>query len=151
MNVQTIRDRTKAELRALILTTARNLFVHQGYESFSLRKVAHEIGYSPAAIYKHFSSKNEIFESLTEESFAALVQASAAVTPTVGEDPVEGSQARNACLCKLWPRQPRSLPVCLSSPGAQTRGTLQAESRLRMVLLETRGLWLYSIVRGGIG
>jgi len=89
MNVQTIRDRSKAELRALILTTARNLFVHEGYESFSLRKVAHEIGYSPAAIYKHFSSKHEIFESLTEESFAALVQASAAVTPAAGENPVE--------------------------------------------------------------
>jgi AcrR family transcriptional regulator len=89
MNVQTIRDRSKAELRALILTTARNLFVHEGYESFSLRKVAHAIGYSPAAIYKHFSSKNEIFESLTEESFAALVQASAAITPATGEDPVE--------------------------------------------------------------
>jgi AcrR family transcriptional regulator len=89
MDVQTIRDRNKAELRALILTTARNLFVHEGYESFSLRKVAHEIGYSPAAIYKHFSSKHEIFESLTEESFAALVQASAAVTPRPGEDPVE--------------------------------------------------------------
>jgi AcrR family transcriptional regulator len=63
--------------------------VHEGYESFSLRKVAHAIGYSPAAIYKHFSSKNEIFESLTEESFAALVQASAAITPATGEDPVE--------------------------------------------------------------
>jgi AcrR family transcriptional regulator len=53
-----------------------------------LRKVAHEIGYSPAAIYKHFSSKNEIFESLMEESFAALVEASAAVVPAPGEDPV---------------------------------------------------------------
>jgi AcrR family transcriptional regulator len=63
--------------------------VHEGYESFSLRKVAHEIGYSPAAIYKHFSSKHEIFESLTEESFAALVQVSAAVTPAPGENPVE--------------------------------------------------------------
>jgi AcrR family transcriptional regulator len=88
MNAQSIRDRTKAELRALILNTARSLFVHEGYESFSLRKVAQQVGYSPAAIYKHFSSKKDIFESLTEESFAALVQASAAITPAPGEDPV---------------------------------------------------------------
>jgi len=33
-------------------------------ESFSLRRLARQIGYSPAAIYRHFRDKDEIFSCL---------------------------------------------------------------------------------------
>ena len=88
MDALQLRTRNKAEIRALILNTARASFVHQGYESFSLRRLAGQIGYSPAAIYRHFRDKDEIFSCLTEESFDALVKASSAVVPEPGEDPV---------------------------------------------------------------
>ena len=81
MHVLQLRTRNKAEIRALILNTARASFVHQGYESFSLRRLAGQIGYSPAAIYRHFRDKDEIFSCLREESFDALVKASSAVVP----------------------------------------------------------------------
>ncbi|HEY0795248.1 MAG TPA: TetR/AcrR family transcriptional regulator [Acidisarcina sp.] len=83
------RERYKSEVRAQILTGARQIFVHEGYASFSLRKLAAQIGYSPAAIYKHFKSKSEIFDTLAEESFAALTRASSSVKPIDGEDPVD--------------------------------------------------------------
>jgi len=86
--VQT-RERHRAEIRSRILKAARASFVHEGYESFSLRKLAHKIEYSPAAIYKHFKNKNEIFECLTEESFNALIAASWNVSSVAGEDPVD--------------------------------------------------------------
>lgn len=88
MDALQLRTRNKAEIRALILGAARAGFVHEGYESFSLRRLAQQIGYSPAAIYRHFRDKDEIFSCLTEESFAALVKASSAVVPEPGEDPV---------------------------------------------------------------
>jgi AcrR family transcriptional regulator len=88
MNALQLRTRNKVEIRALILNTARASFVHEGYESFSLRRLARQIGYSPAAIYRHFRDKDEIFFCLTEESFEALVKASSAVVPEEGEDPV---------------------------------------------------------------
>lgn len=88
MNALQLRARNKAEIRALILTTARASFVHEGYESFSLRRLARQIGYSPAAIYRHFRDKEEIFSCLTGGSFEALVKASSAIVAKPGEDPV---------------------------------------------------------------
>jgi AcrR family transcriptional regulator len=84
-----IRERNKLEARNRILVAARSSFVHQGYESFSLRKLAKTLGYSPAALYKHFKNKSEIFDCLAEESFQALVEASAKVEPLPDEDPVD--------------------------------------------------------------
>lgn len=83
-----LREKNRADLRALILNTARALFVHEGYESFSLRRVATQLGYSPAAIYKHFKDKSEIFNRLTEESFEALGKATASIQDRRAEDPV---------------------------------------------------------------
>jgi len=88
MDVRHIREEKKAEIRSLILGTARESLIREGYENFSLRNLAQRIGYSPAAIYRYFKSKNEIFASLTAESFELLTKASSAVVAEVGEDPV---------------------------------------------------------------
>jgi AcrR family transcriptional regulator len=79
----------KSAVQSEILKAARELFVHEGYEAFSLRALARRIGYSPAAIYKHFKGKREIFERLAEESFAALAEASAKIGDTGAQDPVD--------------------------------------------------------------
>lgn len=66
-------DRTK-----LILDAARALFVAEGYQNVSIRKIAERIEYSPAAIYSYFPSKDDIFLALTEEGFRLLLQSSEA-------------------------------------------------------------------------
>lgn len=43
-----------------------------GYEAFSMRKLAQSIGYSPGNLYVHFENKEELFRSLIDESFARL-------------------------------------------------------------------------------
>src|SRR5947208_303540 len=60
---QAIRHRQaqeKQELRQAILTAAGTLFLEQGYEHFSLRKVAERIGYSPTTIYLYFRDKDDV-------------------------------------------------------------------------------------------
>ncbi len=88
MDATQLRTRNKAEIRALILKTARESFVHEGYESFSLRRLAQQIGYSPAALYRHVRDKDEIFACLAAESFEALVKATSVILAEPGEDPV---------------------------------------------------------------
>jgi AcrR family transcriptional regulator len=83
------RAKYKAELRTQILEAAREIFVNQGYASFSMRALAQRVGYSPAATYKHFRSKAEIFDCLAEESFAALMAASESMPSIAGEEPVD--------------------------------------------------------------
>jgi len=74
MNATSRRRKHKEELRRAILDAAREIFVPEGYESFSMRKLAEKIEYSPGNVYLHFKSKEELFECLVEESFARLLK-----------------------------------------------------------------------------
>ena len=89
MNVPEARLKFRAEVRAMILAAAREGFIQGGYDNFSLRALAGKIGYSPAAIYKHFKNKQEVFDTLADESFAALLESMESVEEVEGEDPVD--------------------------------------------------------------
>ncbi len=88
MDIQHIREKNKTEIRELILGTARKCLIAEGYDNFSLRNLAQRIGYSPAAIYRYFKSKDEIFACLTAQSFDLLIHASSSIVPQPGEDPL---------------------------------------------------------------
>ena len=66
------RDREKSELRGKILDAARELFVEQGYDAVTMRKVAERIEYSPTAIYLHFADKEALLREIVGADFAAL-------------------------------------------------------------------------------
>src|ERR1041384_1035150 len=74
MGVQERRAREKANIREEILEAARALFVKEGYEHVSIRKIADKIEYAPGTIYLYFRDKAEIMERLCEETFAKLAQ-----------------------------------------------------------------------------
>jgi AcrR family transcriptional regulator len=63
------QEQEKQELRQTILSTAAELFLEQGYEHFSLRKVAERIGYSPTTIYLYFRDKDDLLFTIVDESF----------------------------------------------------------------------------------
>src|SRR5579871_3432831 len=74
MGVKERREREKSETRDKILDAARELFVTEGYEGVSMRKVADRIEYSPTAIYFHFADKNELFRELCHQDYARLAE-----------------------------------------------------------------------------
>lgn len=87
MGVKERRLREKSEVRDKILDAARELFITEGYDGVSMRKVAEKIEYSPTAIYLHFADKEELFHELCQEDFARLAEVfQSAAMPT---DPVE--------------------------------------------------------------
>lgn len=88
MNAGARRAQHREELRAEILEAAREIFVKSGFEGFSMRKLARSVGYSPAAIYLHFESKEELFDVLVEESFAHLYERLGVLIQERGKDPV---------------------------------------------------------------
>ena len=63
------RAKQKEELRSAILTAAKDFFLTHGYEGFSLRQVAEEVGYSPTTIYLYFSDKDELLLNVCLEGF----------------------------------------------------------------------------------
>lgn len=72
MGVQERRERERVETREKILDAARELFVSEGYDGVSMRKVAERIEYSPTAIYVHFQNKEELFLELCHSDFRRL-------------------------------------------------------------------------------
>src|SRR5260370_30165301 len=74
MGVKERREREKSETRDKILDAARELFVSEGYEGVSMRRVAEKIEYSPTAIYVHFADKNELFRELCHQDYARLAE-----------------------------------------------------------------------------
>lgn len=57
-----------------IIHVARELFVTSGYSSFSMRKLAKELGCSHGAIYYHFKNKAELFYGIVTQDFLTLDQ-----------------------------------------------------------------------------
>jgi AcrR family transcriptional regulator len=72
------QEREKQELRQAILAAAGELFLEQGYERFSLRKVAERVGYSPTTIYLYFRDKDDLLFTVVEEGFKRFGQQLAA-------------------------------------------------------------------------
>jgi AcrR family transcriptional regulator len=72
MGTKERHDRERQAITDSILDAARDLFVAEGYQSVSIRKIAERIEYSPAAIYSYFASKDDIFLALAEEGFHRL-------------------------------------------------------------------------------
>ena len=90
MGVKERQEREREAVARAILDAARELFVAEGYQNVSIRKIAERIEYSPAAIYGYFPSKDDIFLALAEEGFRLLlVPAEEAEAP----DPVDQIRA----------------------------------------------------------
>jgi AcrR family transcriptional regulator len=68
------RLREREEVRTKILDAARELFVEQGFDAVSMRKIAQKIDYSPTALYFHFRDKEALLEALCEHDFRAFAQ-----------------------------------------------------------------------------
>jgi AcrR family transcriptional regulator len=68
------REREKAELRTKILDAARELFVSEGYDAVTMRKVAERIEYSPTAIYLHFKDKDALIRDLCNHDFQVFAE-----------------------------------------------------------------------------
>ena len=73
MGVKERRTREKEQLRQQILSAARELFVTEGYEHVSMRKIAAKIEYSPTTIYLYFKDKAELLDSVCKETLLNLL------------------------------------------------------------------------------
>ena len=68
------RTRQRELIRASILDSARQLLIEQGYEAFSMRKLAKTVGYSAGAIYLYFETKEALLHGLVEDAFDKLLE-----------------------------------------------------------------------------
>lgn len=70
---ETPAERRRQRVRLSILDAAERVFSREGEAGLSIRRLAEEIDYSPAAIYKYFGSKEELLDELKESFFERLM------------------------------------------------------------------------------
>jgi AcrR family transcriptional regulator len=88
MGVMVKKARCEEEFRREILDSARELLIKEGYEKFSIRKLAEKIGYSPTTIYLYFKDKDDLLFEICEE-IAERISSDLSDIRTVYIDPME--------------------------------------------------------------
>jgi len=61
-----------SDLRENISQAARELYLSEGIEGFSMRKVAERVGVSAPAIYRHFRNRDELLNEIVIEGLRIL-------------------------------------------------------------------------------
>jgi AcrR family transcriptional regulator len=96
--------------RDLILDAAREVFATEGLEGASLRAIAMRAGYTPAALYFHFDSKEAIYAEVLRNSLASLGDAvDAAVART--RTPKQKLRAAAMAFFRYYADNPRDLDL----------------------------------------
>jgi AcrR family transcriptional regulator len=172
MGTLTRRTRHKEKMRQDILDAARELFVAEGYDNVSMRKIGERIEYSPTIIYHYFQDKADLVYCLIEETFSRMLFMLRTLTETCA-DPLEclsrsgrafvnfgltyPNYYRMAFMVEIHPKdeQEKSRYLRPESPGIQTFAFLRRlveecvrTGKFRAVDIELTTQHLFAVVHG---
>jgi AcrR family transcriptional regulator len=155
------RLQSRTEARRAILDATESLLVEDGFEAFSMRRLAERCGYTPPTIYHHFVDKQHLLDELLEERCRALVKSLKRAGQ--GDDPVEKLRAFGIAFARWGLRNPThytllaqsrepELPVPPAAEEARAlmEGPLEkiaAEGRLTADI-ETTGQAIWAFLHG---
>jgi AcrR family transcriptional regulator len=71
--------------REEILEAAKELFLEQGYEATTIRRIADRVGVSAPALYLYFQDKEQMMLALCDQTFAVLIERIGEIENTVTE------------------------------------------------------------------
>ncbi len=114
MGVKEKRAKYKEEFRREILDSAREIFITDGYDGFSMRKLAGKIDYSPTTIYLYFKNKDELLFAICEEFFTNFL-AELNNIRSVSQDPIETLNQAFLYLIEFGLRNPNQYKVIFFS------------------------------------
>jgi AcrR family transcriptional regulator len=107
---QSRRQAVSGHKRELILDAARQVFAEEGLEGASLRAIAVRAGYTPAALYFHFESKEAIYAEVLKASLGSL---GAAVDRAIAQtrSPQQKLKAAAMSFFQFYADNPRDLDL----------------------------------------
>lgn len=74
MSTDNVRTRrSPAQVRTLALEAARDLFRAKGYEPTSMREIASDAGIAESALFRHFQTKEALFEAAVLTPFVEFI------------------------------------------------------------------------------
>ncbi|MGF6444336.1 TetR/AcrR family transcriptional regulator [Paraburkholderia youngii] len=122
MGIAERKHRQKQALRERILDAARRIVVREGFDALSMRKIADAIEYSPATLYLHFASRDDIARALCEEGYAQLL---ATFVPLVQiADPAERLKALGRAYVAFGVQHPETYRLIFMEDPSYTGAAL---------------------------
>jgi AcrR family transcriptional regulator len=141
MGLKERREREKESMRQEILDAARDLFVSQGYENVTMRKVAEKIEYSPTTIYLYFQDKSDLMHSVCEETFERLSRKLERILQSPG-DPVERLKRGLRAYVEFGLQNPQHYRATFMTPHAVDPD--------RVLVPGSAGMKAFSILQQGV-
>ena len=127
MGVKERREREKLETREKILDAARELFVAEGYDGVSMRKIADKIEYTATTIYDYFDDKDELLLVICHEDFRRLAHSLIGLAQVA--DPVERLKKIGPAYIEFGQKHPNHYRTMFMTPHPPF---LQAEMELAL-------------------
>ncbi len=141
MGIAERKNRQKQALRERILDAARRIVMREGFAALSMRKIADAIEYSPATLYLHFASRDEIAQALCAEGYAQLLATFVPLAQIA--DPAERLKALGRAYVAFGVAHPETYRLIFmedpSYTGAALGGAAKGKSLARIRPLRRRG------------
>jgi AcrR family transcriptional regulator len=103
-------------MRDMILDAARELFVAEGYQAVSMRKIAERIEYSTTALYVHFRDKETLMRELCARDFAEFAKVFARIAGIA--DPIARIRAAGEAYIRFGLEHPNHYRLMFMTPVA---------------------------------
>jgi AcrR family transcriptional regulator len=96
------RARVRAELTREIVEAARRQLATEGAAGLSLRAVARELGMASSAVYRYFSSRDELLTALIVDAYDAIGAAAEEAESAVTRDDLRGRWRATCRAARAW-------------------------------------------------
>lgn len=145
MGIKERKEKQKDALRREIMAAARELFVAQGYDNVSMRKVAEKIEYSPTTIYLYFKDKQDLLISICEETFAKLHETLAQIE-TDTREPLACLKKGMRAYIDFGLQHPNDYTMIFITPPAQNEATATGDHQFEGSMGQRAFLHLVNMV-----
>jgi AcrR family transcriptional regulator len=99
---RTARERARAEITAEILDAARGYLATDGAPALSLRAIARDLGMASSALYRYFSSRDELLTRLIIDAYDSLGEAAEAAEAATGRNDLAGRFTAICVAVRAW-------------------------------------------------
>lgn len=134
-----VRARAREEMRQAILAAARVRLATDGAPGLSLRAVARDVGLSSSAVYRYFSSRDELLTALIIGAYDSLGEAVERAEAAVDRADFTGRWRAWGHAARAWAlANPHEWALIFGSPipgYAAPQDTIPAAARAPMVLV----------------
>jgi AcrR family transcriptional regulator len=105
----------KQAIRNNIIEIARELFVNEGYENTSMRKIAAQAGFAPTKIYYYFKNKKEILRYFWQDISDELWRTCQPPAEVLNAEPIEIIRYLMNKNVRYWLSNPKSYQLGIAT------------------------------------